>query len=167
MRYLLRIQTTLILCYLLNCYIGVSILWKFLIWIKSSLKIGSEILLFHHISTYLCYDGFAKSSPLTRKVKHSKIQRVSRRFVNTRKFFLNECSHKGSDTGIFHALQQKENVKICSKYTDVFLLVVFAYSVNKTNDKRVTKVDSNKFINIRKIVDLEPTSGKASLCTHS
>ena len=50
---------------------------------------------------------------------------------------------------MFHALQEKENVKNFSKYTDAFLLVVFAYSVNKTNDKPVTKIDSNKFINIR------------------
>ena len=41
---------------------------------------------------------------------------------------------------MFHALQEKENA---------FLLVVFAYSVKKTNDKPVTKIDSNKFINIR------------------
>ena len=32
----------LILCYLLNCYMGMLILWKFLISIKSSSKVGSE-----------------------------------------------------------------------------------------------------------------------------
>ena len=36
---------------------------------------------------------------------------------------------------IFHALQQKTNVVACSKDTDVLVLMVFAYALNKTNEE--------------------------------
>ena len=36
---------------------------------------------------------------------------------------------------IFHVLQQKTNVVSCSKDTDVLVLMVFAYALNKTNEE--------------------------------
>ena len=42
---------------------------------------------------------------------------------------------------IFHALQQKTNVAVCSKDTDVLVLSVFAYALNKINVKWVMKID--------------------------
>ena len=35
---------------------------------------------------------------------------------------------------------------------DVLVLMVFAYALNKTNEKCVKKIESNKFINIQKIL---------------
>ena len=34
---------------------------------------------------------------------------------------------------IFHALQQKANVAVCSKHTDVLVLMVLVYALNKIN----------------------------------
>ena len=50
------------------------------------------------------------------------------------KFF--ECNHEESNTRIiFHALQQKTNVAVYSKDTDVLVLMVFAYALDKINEK--------------------------------
>ena len=54
---------------------------------------------------------------------------------------------------IFHALQQKTNVVVCSKDTDDLDLMVFVYALNKIYEKQVMKIQSNKFINTRKIVE--------------
>ena len=54
---------------------------------------------------------------------------------------------------IFHALQQKTNVVVCSKDMKVLVLMVFAYAINKINEKLVIKIETNKFFNIRKIVE--------------
>ena len=54
---------------------------------------------------------------------------------------------------IFHALQQKANVVVCSKDADVFHLIVFVCALNKTYEKQVMKIQSNKFINTWRIVE--------------
>ena len=53
---------------------------------------------------------------------------------SVKKFF--KCNHEEGNTRIiFHALQQKKNVAVCSKDTDVLVLMLFAYALNKTNEK--------------------------------
>ena len=65
-----------------------------------------------------------------------------------------ECSHEEANTVmIFHTLQQKTNVVVCSKDTDVLVLMVFAYALNKINEKWKMKIDSNKFANRSKTVE--------------
>ena len=50
------------------------------------------------------------------------------------KFF--ECNNEKGNTRItFHALQQKTNVAVYSKDPDVLVLMVFAYALNKINEK--------------------------------
>ena len=50
------------------------------------------------------------------------------------KFF--ECNHEEGNTRIvFHVLQQKTNVAVYSKDTDVLVLMVFGYALNKINEK--------------------------------
>ena len=50
------------------------------------------------------------------------------------KFF--ECNHEeGNTKTAFHALQQKTNVSVYSKDTDVLILMVFGYTINKINQK--------------------------------
>ena len=46
-----------------------------------------------------------------------------------------ECNHEEDGTRItFHALQQKTNVVVCLKVTDVLVLLVFAYPLTKINE---------------------------------
>ena len=46
-----------------------------------------------------------------------------------------ECNHEENDTRIiFHALQQKTDVVVCLKDTDVLVLLVFAYALAKINE---------------------------------
>ena len=46
-----------------------------------------------------------------------------------------ECNNEEGNTRIIsHALQQKENVAVYSKYTDVLVLMVFAYAHNKISE---------------------------------
>ena len=67
------------------------------------------------------------------------------------KFF--ECNHEEGNTRInFHALQQKTDVAVYSKDTDVLVLMIFAYALNKINEKYVMKIE-RKCINITKIVE--------------
>ena len=40
---------------------------------------------------------------------------------------------------------------VCSKDTDVLILMVFVYAFSKISEKQVMKTESNKFINIQKI----------------
>ena len=53
---------------------------------------------------------------------------------------------------IFHALQQKKNEVVCSEDRDVLVLMVFVYALNKINEKKVIKIESNKFINMQKLM---------------
>ena len=65
-----------------------------------------------------------------------------------------ECNQNKVDTRmIFHALQQKTNVVVCSKDTNVLVLMIFVYALDKINEKQVKKIKSNKFVNILKIVE--------------
>ena len=46
-----------------------------------------------------------------------------------------ECNDEEADTRmIFHALYNR-NVVVCSKDTDVFVLMVFVYALNKIDEK--------------------------------
>ena len=45
---------------------------------------------------------------------------------------------------IFHVLQQKKDVAVCSKYMEVVVLMVFAYALTEINEKWVIKVETNK-----------------------
>ena len=64
---------------------------------------------------------------------------------------VSECNHKETDiTMIFYALQQQTNVLVCSNDTDILVFMVVAYVLNKINEKWVMKIESTKFINIRK-----------------
>ena len=46
-----------------------------------------------------------------------------------------ECNHEENDTRIiFHALQQKTDVVVCLKDTDVLVLLVFPYAPTKINE---------------------------------
>ena len=101
--------------------------------------------------TYLCADDFVQISPLPILVNNENI--IFKISSSATKAF--ECNHEEGDTRIiiFHALQQKTNVVVCSKDTDVLVLIVFAYALNKINEKQVMKIESRKCINIRKIVE--------------
>ena len=47
-----------------------------------------------------------------------------------------ECNHEEANTRmIFRALQQKANVVVCLKDTDVLVLMVSVYALNKFNEK--------------------------------
>ena len=63
------------------------------------------------------------------KMKYSKSQVSS-----VTKVF--ESNHEEANTiMIFHTLQQKTNAAVCSKDTCVLALKVFAYALNKVNEK--------------------------------
>ena len=100
--------------------------------------------------TYLCADDFMQSSPLPILVNNeNEIFKIS---SSATKVF--ECNHEEADTRmIFHALQQNTNAVVSSKNMDVLVLMVFAYALNKINEKWVMKTECNKLINIRKIVE--------------
>ena len=65
---------------------------------------------------------------LTTKMKYSKYQVVSQSFLNatTKKAILEQFALQQ-----YHALQQKANVAVDSKDTDVLVLMTFAYAFNK------------------------------------
>ena len=47
-----------------------------------------------------------------------------------------QCNQEEVDIRmIFRALQQQTNVVVCSKDTDVLVLMAFVYAFNKTNEK--------------------------------
>ena len=54
---------------------------------------------------------------------------------------------------IFHALPRKANVVVCLKDADVLDLVFLAYALNKIYEKQEMNIQSNKFINTKKIVE--------------
>ena len=45
---------------------------------------------------------------------------------------------------IFHVLQQKKDIAVCSKDMEVVVLMVFAYALTEINEKWVIKVETNK-----------------------
>ena len=54
---------------------------------------------------------------------------------------------------IFHALPRKANLVVCLKDADVLDLVFLAYALNKIYEKQEMNIQSNKFINTKKIVE--------------
>ena len=42
---------------------------------------------------------------------------------------------RGQYQNNFHVLQQKANVAVCSKDTDVIILMVFVYALNEISEK--------------------------------
>ena len=82
--------------------------------------------------TYLRADNFVRSSPLSIPVNNeNEILKIP---SSVTKIF--ECNHEEADIRItFHALQQKTNVVVCSKDTYVLVMMVFAYALNKINEK--------------------------------
>ena len=79
-------------------------------------------------------------------MKHSKFQVVSQRYLT--------ATTKADTRMIFHALQQKAYVGVCSKDTDVFALMVFTHALNKIDEMWLIKIESGKFINVSKNVDI-------------
>ena len=49
--------------------------------------------------------------------------------------FFEYNNEEGNTRIIFHALQQKANVAVYSKDTDILILMVFAYALNKISEK--------------------------------
>ena len=89
--------------------------------------------LFSLFVTYVCGDDFVQLSTLTILVNNEdetfNISIVSQRFLTA-------------------------YVVVCStKDTDIVVLMVFAYALNEINEKWLMKIETNKFINIRKIVE--------------
>ena len=65
-----------------------------------------------------------------------------------------DCNHKEPNARmIFHVLQQKTNIALCSKQVEVVVLMFFAYALTEINEKWVMKVETNKLISIRKNVE--------------
>ena len=82
--------------------------------------------------TYLCTDDFVESGLLPILVKNkNEIFEIS---SSVTKFF--ECNNEEGNTRIiFHALEQRANVAVYSKDTDVLVLMVFTYALNKIKEK--------------------------------
>ena len=100
-------------------------------WLAFFHNIKNKQQLLNSFVTYLCTDDFVKSIPLpTLTNSENKIFKVS---SSVTKVF--EYNHEEDDTRIiFHGLQQKSNLVVCSKDTDVLVLMVFAYTLNKINE---------------------------------
>ena len=82
--------------------------------------------LFSLFVIYLCADNFVGPSPLAILVKNEN-ETLKTSF---------EWKHKEANARmIFHVLQQKTNVLVCSKDTDVLVLIAFFYALNKINEK--------------------------------
>ena len=81
---------------------------------------------------YLNTDDFVQSRPLSILVNNeNEIFKISS--SNTKCF---ECNYKKADARIiFPSIKQKINVLVCSKGTDILVWMVFAYALNKTNEK--------------------------------
>ena len=100
-------------------------------WLAFFHNIKNKQHLLNLFVTYLCADDFAKSSLLpTLANNENEIFKIS---SSVTKVF--ECNHEEDGTRItFHALQQKTNVVVCLKVTDVLVLLVFAYPLTKINE---------------------------------
>ena len=99
--------------------------------------------------TYLSADDFVKLNLFSTLANNeNKIFKIS---SSVKKVF--ECNHEEHNTRIiFQALQQMADVVVCLKDTDVLVLLVFAYALTEINGMQVMKIESRKYINIRKIV---------------
>ena len=75
---------------------------------------------------------FLQSSPLSILVNNNN-EIFKTPSIVTKVF---ECNHEKANTRmIFTGLQQKTNAVVCSKGTNVFVLLVFSYALNKINEK--------------------------------
>ena len=101
-------------------------------WLAFFHNIKNKQRLLNLFVTYLCADDFLQLSPLPIRVNNeNEIFKIS---SSVTKVF--ECNHEEGDTRIiFHVLQQKANVVVCSKDMDVLVLMVLAYALNKINEK--------------------------------
>ena len=82
--------------------------------------------------TYLCAHEFVQSGPLS--ILGNRENEIFKISSSVTKVF--ECNHEEGNTRIiFHVLQQKTNVAVYLKDADVLVLVVFAYALNKINEK--------------------------------
>ena len=99
--------------------------------------------------TYLYADDFVQLSPLPILV-NNEIETFKISSSVTIDF---QCNHEEADTRIFvSAFQQKANVILSLKDTDVLVLMIFGNVLRKINENKVMKTESKKFIIIRKIV---------------
>ena len=65
-----------------------------------------------------------------------------------------KCNHEEADTRLnLHACLQDTNVVVVAKDTDVFVLMVYAYCVQKPAHKWYMKIDHDKYVDIDKVVD--------------
>ena len=65
-----------------------------------------------------------------------------------------DCNHEEADTRlILHVCLADTNIVVVAKDTDVFVLMVFAYCVEKPSGKWFLKINHEKYIDIGKIVD--------------
>ena len=99
-------------------------------WLAFFHNIKSKQHLLNLFVTSRCADDFIKSSLLpTLANNENEIFKIS---SSVTKAF--ECNHEEGDTRIiFHALQQKTDVVVCLKDTNVLVSMVFSYALSKIN----------------------------------
>ena len=107
---------------------------------------------FHNIKNkqHLCVNDFVQSSTLPILV-NNKNETFKISSGVTKVFDWNQ--KEANARMIFHVLQQKKNIAVCSKHMEVVVLMVFAYNLTEHNEKWVIKVETNKLICIRKNVE--------------
>ena len=90
------------------------------------------LIFFHDIKNkqHLCGNDFVQSSTLPILV-NSKNETF-------------KISSGVSARMIFHVLQQKKDITVCSKHMGLVVLMVFAYGLTEINEKWVIKVETNK-----------------------
>lgn len=65
-----------------------------------------------------------------------------------------DCNHKEADTRlVLHACLHDTPVVIISSDTDVFILLVYAYSKVRPREKWLMKIDNRRYIDIQKCTD--------------
>ena len=70
------------------------------------------------------------------------------------KAYMFDCNHKEAGTRlILHACLADINIVVVAKDTDVFVLMVFAYCVEKPSGKWFLKIDHEEYIDIGNVVD--------------
>ena len=106
-------------------------------WLAFFHNIKNKQHLLNLFVTLLYADDSVQPSPLSALANN--VNEIFKTLGSVTKVF--ECSHEQNDVRvIFHALQQKTNVVVCSKDTDVFVSMVFAYAFNKVNMKTLCVV---------------------------
>ena len=102
-----------------------------------------QLAFFHNIKNkqHLCGNDFVQSSTLPMLVNNrNETFKIS---SGVTKVF--DWNQKESNARIiFHVLQQKKDIAVCSKDMEVVVLMVFAYALTEINEKWVIKVETNK-----------------------